>query len=216
MEPEPNPNENPKPRHPKANKRSPAQRAADLLFLERHHLRGATLDKLVRLVAAERSYTLSRAQIANDLTKLKNMWLREAKDTVAHEREKQLRKLDKLEEELWEAWDRSQRDELVRTMGKTTAGGTGEEAGQDRKSDNVRKVTRDGDASFTRQILDVQDRRAKLLGLDAPTKTELTGKDGAAIVTENTNLSVTGLDDAEQDAVLQRFLERRIAEGEPT
>ena len=117
--------------------------------------------------------------------KLRDRWLRKADDTVAAERKRALVKLDKMEETLWDAWDRSLKDELVRTMGKVTDEGSGDGAGQaegsERKSDNVRKVNRDGDAAFTRQILDIQDRRAKILGLYAPEKKEVTGANGGPL-----------------------------------
>jgi len=43
---------------------------------------------------------------------------------------------------------------------------------------------------ITDRILRIMERRAKLLGLDAPTRTELTGKDGGAIEVDDARESI--------------------------
>ncbi len=59
-----------------------------------------------------------------------------------------------------------------------------------------------GDPSATDQILRIKARRAKYLGLDAVVKTELTGKDGAAIVVSEI---VTHTSPAEARRVIQEL-----------
>lgn len=51
---------------------------------------------------------------------------------------------------------------------------------------------RKGNQGAVDRCLRIMERRAKLLGLDAPTKAELSGKDGAPLV-----LAIGGLDPAE-------------------
>ena len=43
---------------------------------------------------------------------------------------------------------------------------------------------------ITDRILRIMERRAKLLGLDAPTRTEVTGKDGGAIEVDDARESI--------------------------
>lgn len=62
-----------------------------------------------------------------------------------------------------------------------------------------------GDKDAAAIVLKIQDRRAKLEGLDAATKTELTGKDGSALQVQST-VDLTLLDDtklAQLEALLQ-------------
>lgn len=209
-EPEPNPNptsqaDNAKaPRHPKAPKRNRGQKAADALFIEYHHLRGKSCRRIAELLAKERPYTLSFKQISVDINKLILQWQADAKDAVAKEKARSLQRLNTLEEELWDAWEKSKKDEMSRTMGKVANGGERDGDGSDAKlTDSVRKVNRDGDPAFTRQILEIHDRRAKLLGLDAPSKQEISGPGGSPIITAQLDLS-----DEAQEAILRRHFER--------
>lgn len=54
-----------------------------------------------------------------------------------------------------------------------------------------------GDEKAAGIVLKAQERRAKLVGLDAPVKQELTGKDGGAIKTVSTTADLSGLTDAQ-------------------
>ena len=55
-------------------KRSAAQRAADLAFIEAHVVRGRTQTEIADLLAAERPYRISRQTVAYDVAELKRRW----------------------------------------------------------------------------------------------------------------------------------------------
>ena len=205
------------PRPPTANKRTPAQRVADLQFIEKHALRGHTLRQIAALLAKERPYVISHAQIGADLKKLKKLWLDDAKDMVGVEKDRELRKLDTLEIEAWDAWDRSKLATTRSTLTKKQAAAaakTGEAAPTpaapgSTETKSAVQVSQVGNPVFLDKILGVIDRRAKLLGLDAPTKSELTGAGGGPIFTAS-----VALDDASQEALLRRHFERQQEEDE--
>jgi hypothetical protein len=195
-------------RMPPGMKRNAAQRAADLAFIERMVIRSKTSREIARLLSAERPYTLSHVQVYKDIRKLEEMWMTQATRDIALEKQRMLQKLETLECEMWDAWDRSKTDETQRTVARTgpasavEGDGSGEKAAT-KKVEGVRKVSRDGDAAFAKQILEIQDRKAKLLGLDAPTRNELSGPGGGPIPVANVPLT-----DDDQEAILQRHFNR--------
>lgn len=95
------------------NKRSLAQKAADALIIEAMHLKGYGCQHIAEEISEMRPYSLSQAQVAFDLAKLHKQWEAEAKALINDEKIRILRKLDRLERELWDAWERSKRDDVV-------------------------------------------------------------------------------------------------------
>lgn len=105
-------------------------------------------------------------------------WKRERMENIDDYVTQELRKLDKMEVELWEAWERSK---------------TGKLREKNRHNAKPRKVLEDGDnpeyygyeetttetsagnPRFLDLLLNVQQRRAKMLGFDAPIKVEIPG-----------------------------------------
>lgn len=195
---------------PNTNKRSIGQKQADALFIERHHLRGKGVREIAEMLSKERSYTLSHAQVALDLKKLRLAWQKEAVALVGEEKQKALRKLDILESECWEAWDKSKQAKTRTTLAKKTKaakGGVGESPAAPGAGESVQSavsITSPGDPAFVGKILDIHDRRARLLGLDAPVKQELSGPDGGPIPLG----SAQPIDEAGCDALLDRHFQR--------
>jgi hypothetical protein len=82
-------------------KRTAAQRAADLMFIESHVLRGRTQIQIVDLLANERPYRISRQQVAYDVDELKRRWIEASTSAFAEARAKALRTLDELDRVAW-------------------------------------------------------------------------------------------------------------------
>lgn len=57
----------------------------------------------------------------------------------------------------------------------------------------------DGNLEAVDKAIKVMDRRAKLVGLDAPKKTELTGKDGGPLAVASISVDLSKLSDAQLD-----------------
>jgi hypothetical protein len=159
-------------------KRSKAQRESDLLFIERLWLRKKTHAQIAEELNKVRPYTLSRQQVAFDCKKLLDRWRKDSAEMIAAAKTRELTGLDEQERELWEAWEKSKLDAERKTVEQTDGDGEGGK----RNRASVTKEGQCGDAVYQRLILDIRDRRAKLLGLDEPTKTELSGTVGQVLI----------------------------------
>ena len=165
------------------NKRTEEQRDYDILFCSNLFLRGYTYREIVAALNADLAkrgagYTISLAMVYYDLQQTLIEWKRERLDNIDDYVTQELRKLDKMEVELWEAWERSK---------------TGKLREKSRRNAKPRKVLEDGDnpeyygyeeattetsagnPRFLDLLLNVQQRRAKMLGFDAPIKVDIPG-----------------------------------------
>lgn len=173
---------------PGYNKRTVEQREVDLLFCSNLFLRGYSYREITEALNTDISkrgldYTLTLTMVYYDLQQALIEWKRERFDNIDDYITQELRKLDKMEVELWDAWEKSK---------------TGKEKTKKRKSGRPRKVlddnddpdyygydetateTSSGNPRYLDLLLNVQQRRAKLLGYDAPVKMDIsgTGKQG--------------------------------------
>lgn len=165
------------------NKRTEEQRDYDVAFCSNLFLRGYSYREIVAALNAdlakrETGYTISLAMVYYDLQQCLIEWKRERLETIDEYVTHELRKLDKMEVELWEAWERSK---------------TGKLREKNRQNAKPRKVLEDGDnpeyygyeetttetsagnPRFLDLLLNVQQRRAKMLGFDAPIKVDIPG-----------------------------------------
>lgn len=165
------------------NKRSEEQRIYDVRFCADLFLRGYSYREIADALNRDLSargvgYTISFQMVYYDLQQCLIEWKRERLETIDEYVTQELRKLDKMEVELWEAWERSK---------------TGKTREKNRQNAKPRKVLEDGDnpeyygyeetttetsagnPRFLDLLLNVQQRRAKMLGFDAPIKVEIPG-----------------------------------------
>lgn len=168
---------------PGYNKRSEEQRIYDVRFCADLFLRGYSYREIADALNRDLSargvgYTISFQMVYYDLQQCLIEWKRERLETIDEYVTQELRKLDKMEVELWEAWERSK---------------TGKLREKNRQNAKPRKVLEDGDnpeyygyeetttetsagnPRFLDLLLNVQQRRAKMLGFDAPIKIEIPG-----------------------------------------
>lgn len=112
---------------------------------------------------------INQATVSRDLKALHKDWLASALIDFDRAKARELAKVARLEREYWAAWERSCEDaETVR-----------QEANRDSGTGKVVR-TRKGQAGDPRFLLGVQwciGKRCEILGVDAPTKIEHTGKD---------------------------------------
>jgi len=108
---------------------------------------------------------VSQAQISMDVRTLQKRWVAAGLMDLTEAKARELAKIDELERTYWDAWEESKKARQVDTSGKT-------EGGELRAQ--IRKETRDGNPAFLTGVGWCIDRRAKLLGLDAPTKQDIT------------------------------------------
>lgn len=168
---------------PKMCKRTKDQREFDLVFCSNLFLRGYTYREISERLNEENArrgvgYTITTQMVYWDMRQLLIEWKRERMENIDDYVTQELRKLDKMEVELWEAWERSK---------------TGKTREKNRQNAKPRKVLEDGDnpeyygyeetttetsagnPRFLDLLLNVQQRRARMLGFDAPIKVEIPG-----------------------------------------
>lgn len=123
----------------------------------------------------------SIAMLAADAKFLEERWRAEALGDITEVKSRELAKLDELEAEAWKAWHRGigkkQQTFTKRKSGGKRKGGQGE-AGADDTEASVRTEDLNGDPRYMNIILECQGRRAKMMGLDMPTKIAPTTPDG--------------------------------------
>lgn len=172
------------------NKRSEEQRIYDLQFCADLFLRGYSYREIANalnqdLSARGMGYTITFQMVYYDLQQCLIEWKRERLDTIDEYVTQELRKLDKMEQQAWGAWEVSKTGKQ-RTKEKTNRGrpiktdatdGDPEYYGYDETT----VETSAGNPRFLDLLLNIQQRRAKMLGFDAPIKVDIPG------LKENTN-----------------------------
>lgn len=146
-------------------RRTPEQRENDLVFCTDLFLRGYSYRQISDLLNQHNAkmgldYAIvPPMRVYKDLKQLLINWKREHEENIDLYITKELSKLDKIEAELWDAWERSKK----RIVSKIRQSGLKTE----------RSETFAGNPRYLDLVLSVQQRRAKLLGLDAPVKVDL-------------------------------------------
>lgn len=146
-------------------RRTPEQRENDLVFCTDLFLRGYSYRQIADLLNQRNAkmglnYAIvPPMRVYKDLKQLLINWKREHEENIDLYITKELSKLDKIEAELWDAWERSKK----RIVSKIRQSGLKTE----------RSETFAGNPRYLDLVLSVQRRRAKLLGLDAPVKVDL-------------------------------------------
>lgn len=153
------------------NKRTEEQRVFDIAFCSNLFLRGYTYREITEALnrnLSERGvgYTITLTMVYYDLQQCLIEWKRERLDTIDEYVTQELRKLDKMEQQAWEAWEASKTGKQRRKIGKANSRLTCNE---------VTTETSPGNPKFLDVLLNIQQRRAKMLGFDAPLKVEIPG-----------------------------------------
>ena len=115
-------------------------------------------------------YTVTFQQVWYDVKKLQKEWYQESQDLIEQGIVREIKKLDKIEAECWDAWEKSKRGKrstimeggFVDAEGKETAGSI-----VNRKLDSS-----SGDVRFLVMIERCIVRRSELLGVMFPSKKE--------------------------------------------
>lgn len=152
----------------KENKRNDQQRRADLTFIEHWIVQGYNDRQIADKLAADRPYRISRVQVLHDRHKIEAIWKAEMISDIDTIKRQELKELARAQSEAWAAWEKSKLDAERTTKEMIEGGGDG-----GRKKASMTKEGQCGDVAYLRVLLDIQERRAKILGLDAPTKQDV-------------------------------------------
>ena len=175
-------------------KRKAFQIARDREEITDLYLMGWTQERITDRINQDQSrdYILSRQQIGYDLKKIQQAWQDSTLMNIDEAKRIELAKVDHLEREYWDAWERS--CENAETTSKKTKGAVKQyqdETGRFVKEQPAEvNQTSKGQAGDPRFLTGVQwciERRCKIIGIDAPLKQEHSGPDGSPIQVEDVN-----------------------------
>lgn len=171
-------------RRPKLCKRTKEQKDYDVKLAAKLFLRGYTYRDITSLLNKDikdrgLDYKLDSTQVFKDIKKEMVEWKRESLESIDKYMDKELRKLDALEVEAWEGWEKSkqgkQRDKK-RSSARPKKVLLEEEKTTDYFGYEEKTVEMSaGNPRFIEVILNIHQRRAKLLGLEAPIKVDIPG-----------------------------------------
>ena len=156
-------------------KRTSLQREVDTNFCIDLYIKGYAIREihsklLSNLEERGMEYRVTFQQVFNDIKSAMVDWKKENTEMIDKYVDLELRKLDKMEVELWDSWERSKN-------GKRKTEIEGGELNRGNVSGGRLKKrtleTGDGDPRYLDLLLKIQERRAKLLGYNAPIKLDI-------------------------------------------
>lgn len=148
--------------------RSALQKIRDQADIARLRLFGHTQ----RQIADKMGLALST--VNRDLAEIAKRWRDSALEDIAEIKARELAKLDALEIEAFDEWRHSKKD-TKKTVVEEKPGRQGKDSDKPAPKQNgvrIETTTNIGDPRFLQLILSIQERRSKMLGLDAPAKFE--------------------------------------------
>lgn len=120
---------------------------------------------------------ISDATVKRELRKVEAEWLAASQEAIDQIKARELQKLDMLEAEALSQWERSKKDYQKRVVEDRPAAGKGNPG----RFAKIETGEQTGDPRYLQVLLQIQDRRAKLIGADAPQKIAPTNPDGTAL-----------------------------------
>ena len=180
-------------------KRTKIQRESDLPLIAEMYKEGKLQVQIGQF------FGLSQGQISYDIADILRRWRADSSGFVTEAVEQELRKINSLEIVAWQEWDKSLNDAITTTVETKTV--TLKDVDPDGnvmllpaiETKTTRRVTKQtGNTAYTDTVKWCIEQRCKISALYAPTKSELTGKDGGPIETKDVtkpDLSKLSLDE---------------------
>lgn len=161
-------------------------------------LRKGTQEKAAEEIEKQLGIRISRQQVSYHVKALQQEWLANSQRDIATIKAEEIAELDNLKNEVYNEWERSKLnaettttklvgiDEAKSNKAKQHSVFIDDEAEDPRnpklqvQTEETKKVAgQSGDPRYITNLLNIQERKAKLLGLDAPTKlqAEFSNKD---------------------------------------
>jgi hypothetical protein len=122
-----------------------------------------------------RELGINQGTVSRDLKAIQTEWQRQRLDDFQHAKFRELARIDRLEREYWDAWERSCRERAQTVQEKTTA------PSGDRFKAGTRSEGRDGNPEFLRGVERCVEMRCKIIGAYAALKIAPTTPDGQEV-----------------------------------
>lgn len=156
-------------------KRTVEQREADKTYCADLFVKGYTYRDIAKKLNEHNrenglDYQVTYKTVFTDINQVLIDWKKERFDEIDNYIQLELKKLDKMEVELWNAWDKSKSGKRkTKIVGGSINGGVIRGG----NLDNRQLEDTNGDPRYLDLLLKVQERRAKLLGYNAPVKLDV-------------------------------------------
>lgn len=156
-------------------KRTIEQREADKTYCADLFVKGYTYRDIAKKLNEYNrekglDYEVTYKTVFMDINQVLIDWKKERFDEIDNYIQLELKKLDKMEVELWNAWDKSKSG---KRKTKIVGGLIKDGAISGGNLDNRQLEDTNGDPRYLDLLLKVQERRAKLLGYNAPVKMDV-------------------------------------------
>lgn len=151
-------------------------------------------------------YSISYVTVSKDIKWILKEWLKHTVTDIDQLKARELEKLNKLEQTYWEAWEKSIEDyekKSKKFKGEVGVGKDGKPKQPTEQEIATTEMISMGNPAYLAGIERCIDRRCKILGVDAPVKTDLTTKgESIKMVTaiEVVHVSKDDIDARNQDA----------------
>lgn len=129
------------------------------------YLRGLSQPEIAQKVGVNQS------QVSRDLKKLREEWLDRSIQAIDRRKAEELAKIDKLEMEYWDAWERSKKDSETTTIeryGSPPTSGAFGSVVPSKIKEVKKKEGRDGTAMFLAGVQWCIEQRCAIIGVYAP------------------------------------------------
>jgi hypothetical protein len=141
-----------------APKRHPDDMERDRELIAKLYVQGKTQSAIAEIISAQYKFSISQQQIAKDLGVIRRRWRESSVRDFDAVKSEQLAKLDHMESEAWEAWNKSKG--VSKTITQKRGGAAGIET-------TTKIETLTGNPAYLNIIDRCIERRCRLLGLDA-------------------------------------------------
>jgi hypothetical protein len=155
-----------------APKRSRAERENDLVIVADMYIRGKTQAQMLEHLGDIRDYSLTQQQISYDIKAIHKRWLDSSLVDYDQVKARELARIDRLEQEYWDAWIRSLQDKEVSVAAKTTGKETTSKT-------ELRREGQAGNPRFLDGVMKCIEQRLKIFGLYAPTQIDVSWRQEA-------------------------------------
>ena len=167
---------------------------------------------------------LSQQMVSYELGIIRKQWMESAVRDFDEAKGRELDRIDHLEREAWDAWERSKRHRLVSVSGieeKSTGSGVDDRPAaptETRTREETRKTDQVGDPRFLEKVAWCIDQRCKILGLHAALRLKHSGdEDGPPIrVVDELDWSKASTEELKYMKELRQRLAQRNGEGSVT
>jgi hypothetical protein len=166
--------------------RNDIQKAEDMALISNYRAQRMGYTTIMRLLNERPDRRpISIGTVFKDCQKAEKMWIEKAVTAVETGKAEMLAELEVVREEAWKIYEASKKAKTVKRAEKANSEGDGERTRQ-----IVTIEERTGDVSALKLVIEAQERKAKLLGLDAAVKSEVTGANGMPLGMDAPQLTV--------------------------